>query len=708
MTAPIYEVEFAGARGREIDAIAGTAGIWRWRFTCGDRAIAPGGALRLFCEVPKFWLATLVQAESPERPGFVRATASPGVRADLTAIQRFWKALAWATVSLPDGLRAGEKVCVEFGSEACPCYCVAHKYPAAPVCWQVDADGAGEFFRLWPPMIVNVAPGPAVAMTLAAPSVTRAGERFTVRGRFEDRNSNIGARMTGTVSLALEDARGARAGDTRALACADAGTFASPDWLLPGDGVYRVRASCPGLPDAWSNPIVTGTDRVAWGDGHCHSMWSDGTGSFEENLRYARDEAFLDVFGFAEHLCIGEELTTHPVDKPGGEWALLGPHLATAIRQAYAPGRFVTLLGYEYTPEREIGDIPRGDFCLFSPGDDWGAVPFAVDWEEYCALAERHGCLVIPHVGGSTPEWDAFAFRPAVTPLVEIASMHGHFECYAQGALQRGLKLGFVGMSDGHFGMPGYDNWAQHGRTPELAQRNYSVQSAITAFLTPELTRAAVFQALRDRRVYATTGQRILLDVTVNGAAMGSEVRSPGPPALRAAIHGTAPIALVDVIRGDRRVLRVEGGGRRDLALDWVDPAPLAGETWYYLRVTQEDFSLAWSSPIWVTCAAGAAAPSGLPAWDAGPDWPFDGSAPVDAAQTRRLQAILERRGLSQRFTGLRQVGLFAEPRGRFAFFRGYDAARQDRPVHLHLYTDFADDRLYIADGHADFGIGLE
>ena len=48
-----------------------------------------------------------------------------------------------------------------------------------------------------------------------------------------------------------------------------------------------------------------------------------------------------------------------------------------------------------------------------------------------------------------------------------------------------------------------------------------------------------------------------------------------------------------------------------------------------------------------------------------------------------------------------------ADPRGRFAFFRACDAARNNQPVHIHLYTEFADDRLFIADGHADYGMGM-
>jgi hypothetical protein len=165
---------------------------------------------------------------------------------------------------------------------------------------------------------------------------------------------------------------------------------------------------------------------------------------------------------------------------------------------------------------------------------------------------------------------------------------------------------------------------------------------------------------------------------------------------------------LVEVIRGDRRVLRVEGGGRLDMRVDWTDPAPPAGETWYYVRVTQEDNSLAWSSPIWVRYTGPELAAVGMPAppaWDDPPYWPPDCPESCDPAHMRRLEEIFAKRGLTGRFVEIHQVGVFSENRGRYALFRVFDGERNRRLVHIHLYLDFRDDRLYIADGASDYGV---
>ena len=711
---PLYSAELNGVEGREITVAAGSSGVARWRFTCGGRPIKPGGGLEVWCEFPKFWLATISQMDTPDAPGYVSARGDDGLEVELVAVSKTWKSLCWARVILPSGMAPGQSVTVEFGSERFPATVVAHKYKYAPVSWRVDYEGEGEFCPVWPPTVLRVVPGPAAKLYLVLPGVAGPGEPFCAQGRVEDASSNIGARLEVPVKLELVDAEGSVvAGSQREARASDAGTFRVSDFTADAPGVYRVRGRADGLPDAWSNAVDVRRDAphlFAWGDCHCHSVWADGVGSFQDNIEYARDQAFLDVFGFAEHLCNRPAFATSSVDKGWVDWAALGPHMAEYLNRAYRPGSFVTILGHEYTPSAQCVN-PTGDFCLFSPSARWEDTPMACEYTDLADLARESGCVVIPHVGGRYARWPGLPVDPLATPLVEIASMHGHFEGFAQEALQLGHKLGFVGMSDGHFGMPGYDNWAQHGRTPDLAHRNYSVQSSITAFLVKELTRDAVFEAMRKRLTYATTGQRILLHFNIQGRPMGSEMTSTDRPRLRVRVNGTAPLALVEIIRGDRRALRFPAaGGERDVALDWTDPAPLSGETWYYIRVTQADFSLAWSSPIWVDYQgpdAVSAEEASLPHWSAGPPWPPDRPETCDEKNLDRLRSIFAKRGIAKRFADIRQVGVFQEPRGRFALFRAKDTERDGTPVHIHLFVDFADDRIYMADGESDFGLGV-
>ena len=97
---------------------------------------------------------------------------------------------------------------------------------------------------------------------------------------------------------------------------------------------------------------------------------------------------------------------------------------------------------------------------------------------------------------------------------------------------------------------------------------------------------------------------------------MGSQLDSMTKPGLAVNRHisgyvaGTAPLATVELIRNGQVLTTFETDGH---FIDFVydDMTPLAevaidaGDknppfVFYYIRVTQEDGHMAWSSPIWV------------------------------------------------------------------------------------------------------------
>jgi hypothetical protein len=119
---------------------------------------------------------------------------------------------------------------------------------------------------------------------------------------------------------------------------------------------------------------------------------------------------------------------------------------------------------------------------------------------------------------------------------------------------------------------------------------------------SPELTREAIWDALRRRHVYGTSGPKIILNFRVADHPMGSEVtwsasNGPIPVALRAI--GCDEIDRVEIIRNGEIVFSEQAD---DVFVQTVlqDPQPPAGRSWYYARIVQEDGNMAWSSPVWV------------------------------------------------------------------------------------------------------------
>jgi hypothetical protein len=696
--------------GRSIAVRAGSRGVWRITYQAGDRGLAPGGGIRIVRETHKFWLGLVKQTDDPGGEDYC-AAGSDGPPVELRDVPLFYKRLKTARLIVGEpGLRPGGRLWFTCGTATFPAAVPPFAQRRCVFWVDVDYSGDEQYQRLPEPLIVSIMPGPAAKATLVAPSVVAPGETFALRVRFEDGNSNPRAAYTGRARFACKGARATLAGNYE-FSGADDGWRVFGNCVLQSEGVFRITMHAEGLPTTVSNPVLcqVGSERrVYWGDMHNHTEWCDGTDTVAWVYEFGRDQAFLDVCACTEHIGTAPPDWSIPViDKSPASAAALWQEQMRQAQAYHDPGRFVTFLGYEFSPFGDQRAHPENaDHCVWFL-DDQHPLVMDADIEELGRKLAETKALLAAHVGGRYARWN-YEVPAEVMPVVEIASMHEHSEWFAQQALKKGLVVGFVGMSDGHMGRPGYDLWARHGRS-ELHKRAYSPQSAITAFLSPSLERGSIWQAMRSRSVYATTGARLLLDFSCQGVPMGGEVSVEGALQFRACVHGTAPIDRVQIIRGDRLAHSIElapsvTGEEEvwDAAFEWEDPQPVHGKMYYYLRVTQCDSHFAWSSPIWVTCSQGLAPEHvNLPPWNSDV-WPP--ARREDHDYLPEIRAHLTQQRCGERFVELEQVGVFEETRGRYALVRCRDAERENRPTHIHYYLGFEDERLYVSAGWADYG----
>jgi hypothetical protein len=269
-----------------------------------------------------------------------------------------------------------------------------------------------------------------------------------------------------------------------------------------------------------------------------------------------------------------------------------------ATRRFHEPGRFVTVLGYEWTSwiygHRHVlhfeDEAPLRSFIAEetdTPGELWAALGDAP------ALTFAH------HSAGEPVATDwSIPPDPRYEPVTEIVSVHGSSEApdtpqpvrggiegnWVRDALGLGYRLGFVGSGDGHDGHPGLAQlWAGRG--------------GLAGLLSEERTREGVLAALRARRTFATNGPRIVLLARLDDAWMGSALPAAESHRLVVSVAAPAPVEAVEVVADGRVIDRVPGEGRRDLAFESTFGPSVAGGT-LYLRVLQEDGGAAWSSPF--------------------------------------------------------------------------------------------------------------
>jgi hypothetical protein len=172
----------------------------------------------------------------------------------------------------------------------------------------------------------------------------------------------------------------------------------------------------------------------------------------------------------------------------------------------------------------------------------------------YARLRQRRA-FAIPHHTGYEARWrgkDWDIHDEELSPVMEIFSSHGSSEGCAtpapletnesmgprvtegtyQAALARGLRIGAIGSNDGS-GLPG--RWGL-GRAAVLAE---------------SCTREAIWQAIAQRRTYAVTGDRMLLDLRVEGAPMGSVIRTGRSVDVEVAVTGSHAIDRVELLRNN-------------------------------------------------------------------------------------------------------------------------------------------------------------
>jgi len=609
--------------------VAGSRGTWQIIYTCGAEGIAPGGGVRLV--LPNWWyqwetgkitchtdaadlaLELLTEGDWP-------LTFHLNVAPVITV--RIW--------GRP--LRKGESIVITLGEPGAYVSgffvrARAQEFAARGIPFGVWVDPAGNgsynapryfparddlgFVPLPDPPTVDVIAGPPARLQVTATATPRPGEPLRVTVAALDEYDNAAPGYCGTLAADLMGAPRSelhRAKTTRSDQGRKTFHFKTPEadeilYASVGDWeeclIGKSHPICPG----WA----TGGNQVFFGEIHHKTANSDGIGTCAESYAYARDVAGLDFSAVADH-------------EGGRDW----PQNIAAVKECYEPGRFVSLLGFEHSSSSQFGH--RNVYYLTD--DEERAHPRTP--QELWAFLKGKKALVVPHHTNTYSElgdgvaWQWFDWNThnaRYERLVEICQNRGSFECdepgenvllggcgaSARDALALGARVGFIGGTDNHAGEPGSYRNSMAGI--DYRERKWAGLAAVYA---KELTREAVWRALWNRHCYATNGARILLDMTVNGKRMGSEVWCDDPPKVRrveARAVGVGPIARFDVIRNGE-VVHSQAVGRQQGALAWEDHESFhvlafTGQlcryptVYYYVRVVQEDSRMAWSSPVW-------------------------------------------------------------------------------------------------------------
>ncbi|MEM1181615.1 MAG: DUF3604 domain-containing protein [Acidobacteriota bacterium] len=592
-------------------------------YEAGPLGVTEGGTV--FLQISPFWGWSTPQVDDVNGAGYTRvefqpkgggAGAEPADAPTLNARTADRQLLAVQIEGRP--LRAGERLRFFYGAGPAAAAVDTYAETAEHVFIAVDGDGDGYRKLIDAPPTVDLAAGEPAQVVALLPSTARPGEAVRLHLSVLDRHGNAGVDFEGDFTLAVYAPEAADPVDDLGLGESLRGGLRFERGhrghrtleLRPRrPGVLRLAVEGPAGLTALSNPLqVSERGRsIYWGDLQNHSNFSDGTALPEELYDYARDIAALDIMSVTDHDHWGLRF----LDRRPDLWR----HIQDVTERSHEPGRFVTIRGFEWTHwvygHRHVLLFDDRPFDILSSVDDAYDHPT----ELWSALADRRALTIAHHSAGGPVSTDWSIAPPGdLEPVTEVVSVHGSSEAadspkliyrpvagnfVRDAALGRGYRLGFIGSSDGHDGHPGLGHLA-------------SGTGGLAAILADELSRDGVYDALRARRTYATSGVRIVLRTLFGGYQMGTEVPVEGGAPVRTDavdvsalppdqlfIQALAPSALerLDVIRGADVVGSLDCRGLLECSTATPVGDLRAGE-FLYVRAVQRDGHFAVSSPF--------------------------------------------------------------------------------------------------------------
>jgi len=582
------------------DLIAGSNVTITVTYTVGPSGIPVGGGVMLAVHHASYWPG--LQIDAPNQPGHMTVTCETPDNFELewypwwapkgTFLKRtpqdgkaardplFHRSL-FAKVKR-EALEPGEEVRFVLGANGHgttvqPYVDKNHEFR---VMTDADGDGAYASIRSFP--VFDIVPNVAHHLVGSVPAVVVAGEPFEMQIRAEDEFFNCATGYAGEVTVRDED------GSVLAENVSVSGGLTRIELTLADAGPRRIRLD-DGTLEGRSNPFRVCEEapeyRIYWGDIHGHTTISDGLGdNAYDYFEFGRDVADLDVCALTDHGMY--------------DW----PKTIDAVKKFYEPGKYVTILGME-------GGAKFGHMNLYYRSDDEEHIStWPATYEAFLKhVAEQYGTegrvITGPHhfsAADGKGDYPFGIFDERIERFVEIYSAHGTSEyrgnprplgkpetdlSFTQTALAKGLRFGIIASRDNHDSHPGRPAWGAY-------------KGGLVAFLAKELTREAVWDAFWNRRVYATSYDRVYVEFTVNDRVMGSDFAVDAPCSIDYYVIGQADNVDVFLIRNNEEI-RKDSADNGVVEVSFEDDPP-AGENFYYLRVVQDNGERAWSTPIWI------------------------------------------------------------------------------------------------------------
>jgi len=413
---------------------------------------------------------------------------------------------------------------------------------------------------------ISIIPSNGVHWKIIAPSLRRTNNYFRLSIKCEDKWGNPSNKISNELYLST---------DQKIRNLPDKVVFKIGEFTKILDNLMVEEECCfkiflknkKGKILAKSNPITIEDSKYEhfWSDMHGQSKETIGTNSAKDYFDFARNKSFLDICG---HQGNDFQITDD-----------FWKELNVLTKKFNENGKFLALPGYEWSGNTAVGGdhnvwyINEGRPIYRSSRaqiyDNKGEENDAHTSKELIKKLRNEDAMVVAHVGGRYADI-TYAYNAKLEPSVEIHSAWGTFEWMLEDAFKQNYRVGVVAASDGHKGRPG---------ASFPGDSLFGSYGGLTCHLLKKLDRKNLFKEFRSRHHYATTGERIFLDVNASFKSssqllkdyndevvsekkqflMGDAIKtSDNSFNLRIIVKGTSPLENVKVFNGLQLVENID------------------------------------------------------------------------------------------------------------------------------------------------------
>ena len=409
----------------------------------------------------------------------------------------------------------------------------------------------------------------------------------------------------------------------------ETGYLSLPNLYFNEPGTYKIKLKNLATEEVYhSSPIECNKDTgdsLYWGMLHAESKRHKTAEDVENSLRSFRDDQALQFYASS---VLENETTTPPA-----EWKLLSSQIA----QFNEEERFVSMLGFQWFGEPSTEGLrhfiyPKDNKPLLRMKDSKSNTLKKIYRSHTPKELLSIPCLTM----AKNYSYNFKDFNPEFERVVEIFNIYGSSECSTkkgnpypirtkgrksgmseteegsiQKALSKNCRFGFVA--------GGFDSRGVYADAAKNDQIEYT--EGLTAIFCKDYSRENLFSSLYNRSCYATTGARIVVNFKIAGMPIGSELSTETKPGLEFNRHleikisGTCRLKEIIIYRNLEKFKVIEdvediyefteddSEPISKIALNSNDDRPPF--IYYYLRITQEDGSIAYVTPIWIDYVAG-------------------------------------------------------------------------------------------------------